>query len=940
MTTRPNRTFGPSPLRRIFCSMFFVAAAAAAIGAVASSRTSGQGGSPNQSVAAQKIAPWVTEHTANGQQAEFLVVLADQADLSPAAALNTKAEKGRFVHDALWNKAQTTQGPILQWLRERGIEHSSFYIVNAILVKGSREIAEALASRSDVARVEGNPHIHNALPQPGAVTQAPLQPGAPATIEPGITYTHAPDVWALGFTGQNVVVASADTGQRWTHNALKPHYRGWNGVVANHDYNWHDSIHDSVGNPCGNDSPFPCDDFFHGSHTTGTAIGDDGMGNQIGMAPGAKWIGCRNMDVGNGTPARYIECMQFFLAPYPVGGSPSQGDPTKAPDITINSWLCPPSEGCSFDTLQAAVEAQRDAGIQMVVAAGNSGSACSTVTDPCAIYAASYTVGALNTGTDTIASFSSRGPVTIDNSNRIKPDITAPGTGTRSATNSCDSCYTTASGTSMATPHIAGAMALLWSFRPELKHNISFSRTQMDNAAVFISSTQCGTAGPPNNVYGWGRVDALAALGPGYTPGWSAGPSLPSVGVRLVGVHFTGNGLFYGMGGRSSDLAGSDFTHPFEYNPGTNTWTTKAATYPDNQVNNMACGELFESGTHYIYCVGGSAAGAVTATARVFRYNPVADTLETLTSLDNWPGDAAGTILPGGFAVVNNKLYILGGFNINVASTNEIWQFDPTAAVGAKWLQRVNTPEGIMYAPTAAIGGIIYVGGASDFQGGLVIDTTNSFSFNPGTNTTGTIAAIPRATGETRALNFNGLMLVMGGGRVAPNPSSEVDIYDPGTNTWTTGSPVPAFMTARRNFPTDTDGLSHIWLAGGYAPSAPTDSMEIFCAAQATPTPTPTPTPTATPTPTPTPTPVQITLHARGYKIHGLQKVDLFWSGPTSGFIDIYRNGVLIATVANDGGSYTDNINRTGKGTYTYRVCEAGTGNCSNQVTVRFGGGG
>jgi thermitase len=85
---------------------------------------------------------------------------------------------------------------------------------------------------------------------------------------------------------------------------------------------------------------------------------------------------------------------------------------------------------------------------------------------------------------------------------------------------------------------------------------------------------------------------------------------------------------------------------------------------------------------------------------------------------------------------------------------------------------------------------------------------------------------------------------------------------------------------------------------------------------------------------------VQITLHARGYKIHGLQKVDLFWSGPTSGFIDIYRNGALIATVPNQGGFYTDNINRTGKGTYTYRVCQAGTGNCSNQVTVTFGGGG
>jgi len=85
---------------------------------------------------------------------------------------------------------------------------------------------------------------------------------------------------------------------------------------------------------------------------------------------------------------------------------------------------------------------------------------------------------------------------------------------------------------------------------------------------------------------------------------------------------------------------------------------------------------------------------------------------------------------------------------------------------------------------------------------------------------------------------------------------------------------------------------------------------------------------------------VQITLHAHGYKVHGLQTVDLFWSGPTSGDIDIYRNGVLIATVPNDGGTYTDHINRTGKGTYTYQVCVAGTGNCSNLVTVRFGGGG
>ena len=243
--------------------------------------------------------------------------------------------------------------------------------------------------------------------------------------------------------------------------------------------------------------------------------------------------------------------------------------------------------------------------------------------------------------------------------------------------------------------------------------------------------------------------------------------------------------------------------------------------------------------------MGGSAAGQTTATGRVFSYNPVTDTPTTLTG-DDWPGDAMGTILPGGFTVANNKLYILGGFNINVASTNQIWEFDPTAAVGAKWtLKPVNTPVGIMYAPTTTIGGIIYVGGASDYQGGTVVDTTNSFSFNPATNTIGSIAAIPRATGETRGLNFNGNMYVMGGGRVAPNPSNEVDIYNPGTNSW---SQACRSSMPRRNFPTDTNGTDHIWLSGGYDVGGvtPLSSMEIFTCPQASPTPTATATATAT----------------------------------------------------------------------------------------------
>jgi serine protease AprX len=524
MATNRNYRFTRPRLRSVFCLLLFVAAGIAALGAISSSRAISQRVGGNLVNVANKIAPWVIMQTVNGQQAEFFVVLADQADLSAARAFRTKNEKGRFVHDALWNKSQSTQRPILRWLREHRIEHRSFYIVNAILVKGTREIAQALAARPDVGRVEGNPQIQNVIPQPVSAVETISQPKVPATIEPGINYTHAPDVWALGFRGQGITVAGADTGQRWTHNALKPHYRGWDGQNADHDYNWHDSIHDSLGNPCGNDSLEPCDDNGHGTHTIGTVVGDDDAGNQIGMAPGARWIGCRNMDQGNGTPARYIECMEFFVAPYPVNGNPNEGDPLKAPDITSNSWVCPPSEGCSANTLQAAVEAQAAAGIMMVAGAGNDGQDCSTVMYPPAIYAASYTVGALTTGTDTIAGFSSRGPVTIDGSNRIKPDITAPGTNTRSSYNTSDNAYESLSGTSMATPHIAGAMALLWCARPELRRDIAGSRTVLDNTAHFISSTQCGTAGPPNNVYGWGRVDVSAAVGPTPSPNPSCSP--------------------------------------------------------------------------------------------------------------------------------------------------------------------------------------------------------------------------------------------------------------------------------------------------------------------------------------------------------------------------------------------------------------------------------
>ena len=485
---------------------FFISIALFAMAIIAASRALSDA---NQSTAVKKIAPWVLQQTANGNQAEFLVVL-ENGDLKGANALRTKAEKGRFVRDTLWNKAQATQGPLLTWLRQRSVEHRSYYIVNLIWVKGDATVAQALAARPDVVRIEGNPQIRN-IPNPLPAGETPNRPEATTAVEPGISHTRAPEVWAMGYTGQGIVVAGADTGYLWDHTALKNHYRGWDGNAANHNYNWHDSIH-AANLSCAADPPHPCDDNGHGTHTIGTAVGDDAIANQIGMAPGAKWIGCRNMNAGNGTPATYIECMEFFLAPYPLGGTPAQGDPSKAPDISTNSWSCPPSEGCSADSLQAAVEAQRAAGIMMIVAAANAGPNCSTVSDPPGIYDAAYSIGALTTGSDSIASFSGRGPVTLDGSNRPKPDLSAPGTSTRSSSNTTILSYASLSGTSMATPHVAGAVALLWSAQSSLRNDVAATETVLNESAVHISSNACSSSGSPNNTYGHGRLDIKAAV--------------------------------------------------------------------------------------------------------------------------------------------------------------------------------------------------------------------------------------------------------------------------------------------------------------------------------------------------------------------------------------------------------------------------------------------
>ncbi len=458
-----------------------------------------------------KIEARVLSATADGKSASFVILLADQANLDVAYAMKDQDARGWYVYHTLREHAERVQADLRALLEARGIQYRSFWIANAILAYGGRDLVNTLAVRSDVRAIELNEPVRWIDDSVAQVTPDRSTPDAP---EWGVQDVNAPQVWDLGFTGQGMVIGNADTGMQWFHPALQPHYRGWDGVAADHNYNWHDSIHDSVGNPCANDSPEPCDDHGHGTHTTGTTSGDDDQGNQIGVAPGAQWIGCRNMDRGFGTPARYTECFEFFIAPTDRNGN--NPDPTLRPHVINNSWGCPPIEGCAPNTLQTIVENTEAAGIFVTVSAGNAGSGCGTVNDPPAIYEASFSVGAYNI-LNNLAGFSSRGPVTVDGSGRLKPDISAPGVNVRSSVPG--GRYASLSGTSMAGPHVVGTVALLWSARPELERQIAQTKElllQTANPGVIVSPPQtCGgipSTDIPNNSFGYGRVDALAAV--------------------------------------------------------------------------------------------------------------------------------------------------------------------------------------------------------------------------------------------------------------------------------------------------------------------------------------------------------------------------------------------------------------------------------------------
>jgi serine protease AprX len=468
---------------------------------------------PSLSQVANKIESDVLATLQRGGSARVLIVMAEQADVSAAQNLTTKQAKGRYVYATLRATADRTQAPVLALLERQGLAYRPYYIVNAIAVENlGAQDAALIAAQPEVGRITGDPDVR--LNEP--VVNLPAAEAAHG-VEWGLAKIRADRMWAAGFKGKGIVVANQDTGVQWDHPALLKHYRGYNKQTGKvrHSHNWWDAIHNpngSGGNVCGFNLRKPCDDYGHGTHTMGTLVGKKAK-NKIGVAPKARWIACRDMDDGVGRPSTYIECFEFFLAPWNKKGK--HPNPDRAPDVVSNSWGCPPSELCVPDSLRTATKNVRAAGIFVSVSAGNSGSSCGSVNEPAAIYDAATTVGATDSS-DTLAGFSSRGPVIVDGSNRLKPDISAPGVNVRSAYP--PNSYEVMSGTSMAAPHVAGAVALLWQAVPRLRGDVAQTEAVLFNSAqraVHVAGNQIcgGTAADmiPNNLFGYGRLDVWRA---------------------------------------------------------------------------------------------------------------------------------------------------------------------------------------------------------------------------------------------------------------------------------------------------------------------------------------------------------------------------------------------------------------------------------------------
>lgn len=437
-----------------------------------------------------------------------LVYLKDQVDTrSMTAALDQQrprpslAERHRIVVEALQAQSRASDTGLfanLDGLARQGriTVGPRFWIVNAVQVDATPREILALAERSDIDEIFLNYPIELIAP----VEESPADDGGPRTPEPGLVAIHAPDAWAAGYDGTGVLVSHLDTGVGITHVALQSRWRGDDPAYAGHpEWAW---FYPLTGHPT------PYDSGTHGTHTMGTICGG-APGDQIGVAPGAQWISAGVIDLPGAsiadTVARAILAFQWIADP---DGNPNTN--WDVPAVCSNSWGVTTSHGYApcAQTFWAYIDNCEAAGVTVVFAAGNEGPSATTIRRPADradSETSTFSVGNINAADPNypISSSSSRGPVTCGTGNlSIKPEVCAPGTNVRSALPT--GTYGTKSGTSMATPHVAGAIALMRQACPDLT-------PEQLKQILIDTAVDLGTAGNDNS-YGYGIIDAYAAV--------------------------------------------------------------------------------------------------------------------------------------------------------------------------------------------------------------------------------------------------------------------------------------------------------------------------------------------------------------------------------------------------------------------------------------------
>ncbi|WP_299538888.1 S8 family serine peptidase [uncultured Streptomyces sp.] len=507
--------------------------------------------------------------------ATFFVVLKDRANLSGARKGRTHAARTKSAYQELRAKADDSQAPLRAFLDKRKVGHQDYWIANTIRVTGDQRLIDDLAERADVAGIVQEQHyrlddVESADAKITASRTAAAGDEGDAA-EWGVADIKADQVWKdYDDRGEGVVIANVDSGVQYDHPDLVGNYRGNNGDgTFTHDYNWYDAS-----GQCGT-SGVPCDNNGHGTHTMGTMVGKNG----VGVAPNTTWIAAKGCESDECSDEFLLKAGQWILAPTDHNGQNPR--PDLAPNIVNNSW-----GGGDTTFYQDIVEAWNSAGIFEAFAAGNDGdgATCSTAHAP-GSQAPSYGVGAY-ASTGKIASFSGFGPSLVDGS--TKPNISAPGVDIRSTWPG--SSYNTISGTSMATPHVAGAVALLWSAAPSLIGKIEETRALLNEGAHDVDDTHCGGTAGMNNVWGEGKLDILASVDAApHTAGTVTGKVTDkATGAALAGVTVKAGDS---ASGTRSVSTGSDGSYRVSLNPGTYDFTLSGYGYAEAKVTGVTIGE-------------------------------------------------------------------------------------------------------------------------------------------------------------------------------------------------------------------------------------------------------------------------------------------------------------------------------------------------------------